>query len=238
MSRERIDKIICVIIATPQAIAAGFCYTEKKLSLLTFQMSQIPFSLPMPLLDLVNRELESDERPVWIGQPIPRFFTAGATGAFLFAIPWTAFAIFWMCGASGFQIPEFGPHLFFVLFGLPFVLIGFAMLCTPVLERNRLKKSVYVVTDRRAIIICFGLLSTTIRSFEPVELKSIRRRERVNGIGDIMFDQDTDTQQQNPLNEHPAIFFNIPNAKEVERYIKELAKKAKPADHSKDNDEV
>jgi hypothetical protein len=41
---------------------------------------------------MVDRELESGECVEWIYMPIPRYFTGAATGAFLFAIPWTAFA--------------------------------------------------------------------------------------------------------------------------------------------------
>ena len=97
-------------------------------------------TIPRELEGKVNRELESGERILWMEQPIPRYFTAISTGAFLFAIPWTAFAVFWICGASGFRIPDFskGGFSFFPLFGLPFVLIGIAMLGTVIAyELNR-----------------------------------------------------------------------------------------------------
>jgi len=51
-------------------------------------------TIPRLLEDKVKRELESGERILWMEQPIPRYFTAMSTGAFLFAIPRTAFAIF------------------------------------------------------------------------------------------------------------------------------------------------
>lgn len=187
--------------------------------------------LPLPLLDLINRELESDETPVWIGQPIPKFFSRTPLSNFLFAIPWTAFSIFWMCGAAGFRIPEFGPQMFFMLFGLPFVLIGLGLLSTPFWERSRMKKTAYVITDHRAIIFSGGFSSTTIRSFEPSELKSTTRHEKANGTGDILFDPDAEEQNSHNRNfSHATVgFFNIPNVREVEKHIRELAKKAKTA---------
>jgi len=64
-------------------------------------------SIPQPLRDKVERELETDERIEWIATPQRVFFTPGATAAFLFGIPWTAFALFWIAGAAGFKIPQF-----------------------------------------------------------------------------------------------------------------------------------
>ncbi len=90
-------------------------------------------SLPEPLQRLVDRELERDERVEWIGQPRAAFFTPGATVMFLFAIPWTSFAIFWTvmaaCGTMQEAKQADGAGLFsvFPLFGLPFILIGCGM---------------------------------------------------------------------------------------------------------------
>ena len=107
-------------------------------------------AIPPELEEKVERELESGERIAWMEQPIPRYFTAMSTGAFLFAIPWTAFALFWICGASGFKLPDFskGGFSFFPLFGVPFVLIGLGMLSSPWWAHRKALKTVYVITDR------------------------------------------------------------------------------------------
>ena len=119
-------------------------------------------SIPAPLAAKVERELERGEAVVWIGMPKPTFFSPRSTGAFLFAIPWTAFALFWTAGAAGFQVPKFNQGVdLFPLFGVPFVLIGFAMLSTPLWVYRNSFKTVYVITDRRAITIEGGW-STTI----------------------------------------------------------------------------
>ncbi len=103
----------------------------------------------------VKHELEPGEKILWMEQPVPRYFTANSTGMFLFAIPWTAFAIFWICGAAGFKIPDFskGHFNFFPLFGVPFVLIGIGLMSAPLRAYRKAFKTIYVITDRRAITL-------------------------------------------------------------------------------------
>jgi hypothetical protein len=167
-------------------------------------------------------------------RPRPILFTGAALGAFLFAIPWTLFALFWICGAAGFQIPQqFGLGLLFPLFGVPFVLIGIAMLCTPLLVRRNLKKTVYAITDRRAIIFDGGFRSTNILSFTPSQLHKLRRKEKSNGYGDIVFDEYAPTEHERETARSPNLvptdsFLNISQAKEVERLLKELAAQSPP----------
>ena len=48
-----------------------------------------------------DAELNDREKIQWIDQPVLVFFSAGSVAICLFAIPWTTFSIFWMCGASG-----------------------------------------------------------------------------------------------------------------------------------------
>ena len=183
-------------------------------------------SIPQPLQDIVSRELERDEQIEWIGMPIPRFFTPTATGAFLFGIPWTAFAIFWMAGASKFQIPKFEEGFdLFPLFGIPFVLIGFGMLSTPLWAYRRAFKTVYVITDRRAITFDGGW-STTIRSYPPDKLTNVFRKERKGGTGDVIIsyrawrDSDGDRQSEE------LGFLRVAGAKDVEQRLKQLAEAA------------
>lgn len=175
---------------------------------------------------LVDRELESGERVVWFDMPIPRFFTPLTTGTFIFAIPWTAFAIFWMMGASGFKIPDFSEGVsFFPLFGIPFVLVGLGMLSSPIWAYRKAFRTVYVITDRRAITFVGGR-STTIRSYPPERLQEIYRKERRDGSGDVVItlnawrDSDGDRQSEE------LGFLRIRNPKEVEQMLKQLAPKS------------
>jgi hypothetical protein len=133
--------------------------------------------LPPELATLVDDELASGERIVWVGQPIPSRYAFPSLGIVLFAIPWTAFAIFWMAAASGFKLPDLarGSGLF-SLFGVPFVLIGLGMLSTPFWMLRKARRTAYVITDQRALVVdCGAWGRVSLRSFEPAGLTDLRR---------------------------------------------------------------
>ncbi len=185
-------------------------------------------TIPQSLRDTIDRELERDERIEWIGMPKRIFFTPVATAAFLFGIPWTAFALFWTAGAVwGTSNMKEGPGLFslFPLFGLPFIFIGFGMLSSPIWAYWRAGKSAYVITNRRAITFDGGW-STTVRSYPPDKLTEIFRKEKRDGSGDVIIarrawrDSDGDRQSEE------LGFLRVADAKDVERRLKGLAEKA------------
>ena len=76
------------------------------------------WQLPPQLRTLIEAELDGDEKITWVGMPIPSRVALKALPLVMFGIPWTAFALFWMCGASGFRAPDFKDAFdFFPLFG-------------------------------------------------------------------------------------------------------------------------
>ncbi|MFM7219745.1 MAG: hypothetical protein ACKO21_05975 [Nodosilinea sp.] len=181
--------------------------------------------IPKELRRKIDNELQPGEFIRWVEQPIPRFFTAASIGSVLFGIPWTSFAIFWMWGASGSQLPNLReglqPQHLFALFGLPFVLIGFGMLSSPIWVWQAARKTVYLVTDKRAISIQGGL-STTIRSYLPDQLKDVYRKERADGTGDVIIGirrwRDSDGDQRS----EEIGFLGVRNPREVENMLRQL----------------
>ena len=181
--------------------------------------------LPNKLRQKVDKELEIGESIRWIGQPIPRFFTISSIGSFLFAIPWTAFAVFWMFMASRASI-------LFALFGIPFVVIGFGMLSSPIWLRISAKNTVYVITNKRAFSISvpvtsFGnILSATTRNYPPSELNKIYRKERADGTGDVVMRIQASNRyinnRRNQTTEEIG-FMGIRNPQEVEKMLRQLA---------------
>lgn len=195
-------------------------------------MAYIPPNIPRHLADKVARELEPDEQIAWIDMPIPRFFTPASTSAFVFAIPWTAFSLFWIAGASGFRIPDFNDGFdLFPLFGVPFTLIGIALLSSPIWAYRKASKTVYVITDRRAVSFDGGR-SMTIRSYLPQDLKDVYRKEKSSDEGDVIIARrawrDSDGDQQT----EELGFLRIKNPKQVERLIRGLAEQARGHDQS------
>lgn len=119
----------------------------------------------------IAAELESGERLRWQGQPVVGASAAkGAWVITIFAIPWTAFAVFWTLGAAGILFGGgHGDHtplpvrIIFPLFGLPFIGVGVWMLTMPARAKKKLarmaERTAYVITDRRAIIFDAGFAS-------------------------------------------------------------------------------
>lgn len=154
--------------------------------------------------------------------PRARMFTSKSLPVFLFAIPWTLFALLWIAGASRFQFPKFekGEDLF-PLFGIPFVLAGFGMLSSPLWAYRQSGKSVYVITNERAIIFSAGF-RMTIRSFYPADLKGIYRTERKDGSGDVIMGSTVRLDSNNdPRTTHHG-FLNVADAKATEDRLRDL----------------
>ncbi len=177
------------------------------------------WQLPRRLRTLVEDELNDGEKIVWIGQPISTRFAMGSIPAVLFGIPWTAFALFWVCAAAQFQIPDFKEGFdWFPLFGIPFVLIGFALLSTPFWMMRKAWKTVYVLTTSRAILFDGGF-STTIRSFRPDRMLDLHRKQRADGSGDLIFERTLfhDNESGRQTVDHG--FLAIPDVKAVEDLV-------------------
>lgn len=172
--------------------------------------------IPFEFERLMREKLEAHEQVQWQGMPTPHYFSASSSGAFLFAIPWTAFAIFWMFGASQ------SGSIAFTSFGIPFVLIGIAMLLTPVWNYRKSLKTLYVITKQRAISFVGGR-SMTVRSFQPEHLRQVFRRERRDGSGDVILMEKewTDSDGDKQRKEHA--FIRIKDVKKVEGLLKALA---------------
>ena len=152
-------------------------------------------SLPDELDARVRSELDHSEHLLWVGQPQPSRFARKALPLVLFAIPWTAFAVFWMVMASVGVLQNAGPGIggfdvCFPLFGIPFVLVGLGMLSSPFWLRRNAKRTCYALTNRRAILWAAGFFgSVEVRSYRPAALTKIVRRDYPNGSGDLVFEE-------------------------------------------------
>ena len=147
----------------------------------------------------LESELADGERIVWLRQPVPWLIWRGTLVLLIFAIPWTAFAVFWTVAAAGGiwnrgAAPASWFHYVFPLWGLPFILVGLAMLSTPWLAARGARRTVYAITDRRAIVwMGKGWGKMEVQSFEPKRLLSLTRTARANGSGDLVFEQFRET---------------------------------------------
>lgn len=216
--------------------------------------------LPEKLRDRVTAELEPGERVFWLDQPRPSAtFSWPMLVPSLFAIPWTGFTLFWIAGAIGVFNKGWGAlaqpdiqRLFFGMFGLTFLLVGVGLFFSPLWTRGRQRKAarntVYLITDRRALILnggymgegLLGLIAGVtipvvgkgafmVASYPPEKLRNIQRLQREDGSGDIAFGEAfmvTEANQEKTVTRDG--FFSVPEAREVEKMLRVLARNGKP----------
>lgn len=187
------------------------------------------------LRQFLNREVQPGEQLRWFGQPRPWRMAIRSIPIVLFAIPWTAFSIFWMAmagGAAWFShehtesatAPSLSPmDLFacFPLFGLPFLLIGLGMLSSPFWMMRKARRTLYAVTDRRVIILS-GSWSTTVTTLMPDQLRDLTRKEKLDGSGDLYFEQPPVYESRTQPRPTHRGFIGIPNVREVEELVRTI----------------
>jgi hypothetical protein len=140
----------------------------------------------------------------------------------LFFIPWTAFSVFWIAGASGFHLPDFSsPAVFFPLFGLPFLLIGLGGLASPWWLRLTARHTVYVISNQRAFSLS-GWRTVTMISWRPEQLTQVSRRERADGSGDLVFDIEMRPGNRGSSVQHKRGFMALRDVRGAESFLNVL----------------
>ena len=183
------------------------------------------------LRELVARELGEGERILWVGQPIPKLYARKVRVLFLFGVFLTvmslgglAFTIMFLVlivrseeGLSAaFMVP-------FLLGSVVSVLIAIVMLLAPWWMRRKAARTVYAITDSRAIIFEAGA-SATVRPIEGRRLESLATREHPDGSGDILFTGGLPDRPGQYAAWRGTGFTGIANVRETARLLREVAK--------------
>lgn len=181
-------------------------------------------TLPPALDEKVRRELQPREHIVWLGRPMPRFFTLKSTPAFLMGLLWTGMSLFMASSAVVNKLPTLrldGPPLI-PLLGLLLVLPGLGMICAPLWAYLRGTRTVYVITDRRAITFDAGW-RTAIRSYYPEELQSMVPDENGDGTGSVVFGERLVPESDGSRTQLEVGFLNIRGMARVTHLLRSLA---------------
>ncbi len=127
--------------------------------------------------------LNSDEAVLWVGKSTGKAMYKGALFTAVFSLFFMVFSVVWMTSAA----MAGGP---FFLFGIPFLLIGVGLFCgTTVGRKKGLMKSIYAVTERRAIILAkMPFTGTRCKEYIFSNLQYICLENVKNGVGTIRFE--------------------------------------------------
>lgn len=174
---------------------------------------------------VASAELEHGEHLVWYGQPSGAVMAKSTWPVFIFAVPWTLFSLFWTGMAlfitDGIESGVFG--WLFPLFGLPFIGIGFWMLAAPFRAAQKAKRTIYAITNKRAVIITTGAVKK-VQSFYPKDIKDIRRTEKTDGSGNLHFAAESLQPSRGGAYNQQSGFLGIPEVNMVELYLRDFLK--------------
>ena len=132
-------------------------------------------------------ELAPGETVVWQQAPARGAMARSNLFGCVFGAIWLSFAIFWFVGALAAARFGGGLGLIFPLFGLPFIGVGIWMVFVlPRRQRRQAGSTIYAVTNQRLIIFS-SQPNRTVRSLPLAAVRSVNKRVRRNGLGDLYF---------------------------------------------------
>ena len=135
---------------------------------------------------LVSKELRPGERLLWHSVP-KQGLRLQTSDWFLipFSIMWGGFACFWEYSAlSG------GAPFFFVLWGVPFVLVGLYMIAGRFFVDSKQRgKTAYGLTDRRLLIVT-SFIRQKVDALDLASLTQTTISENADGSGTILMGSD------------------------------------------------
>jgi hypothetical protein len=178
--------------------------------------------IPEKLRELVNAELRDGETIQWIDMPIPYYFTVGSAITFGIGI----YFILWSLAATSFvlsslirDIPGHAVPKEFILIGVIILLIGLYLLSAPLRVRKRTQRTVYVLTNHRAIIVQETSSALDVTSYYPANLWHLSRKQKADGTGSLCFNTTGGGILQWTIRRG---FLNIRNVEKVERMMQDL----------------
>ena len=152
---------------------------------------------PPALKPQLRKALAEEEQVVWLGQPRPRRHVVDAFPLVLFFIPWTGFSVYVACVII-FGMPERGTvwgriPAAAILVG-PFLAFGLGMLLSPIWLWVRARRTWYVITNRRLMVLLPTLRGPTrVWSYTPDRSAVLPCHEQPDGFGDLLFPGRFDT---------------------------------------------
>ena len=186
-------------------------------------MSDFPNTqIPENLRELVNAQLMDDETIQWIDQPIPFYFSVGSAIAFGFGLYITVFMIFFVCMIAFEPIhgTVFAPFILIFVY----LLLGLFLLSFPLRTRRKTTRTVYALTNLRAIIVQGAFSGFNITSYYPADFVDMFCKQKANGTGNLCFRNEV----WGSLVRIRQGFFNIRNVVKVERMLQELKRTKSP----------
>jgi hypothetical protein len=173
----------------------------------------------------IELEIQPGESITWMEQPSRPGIQPATVFLSVFGLVWTCMTFAGTAAAYRTAMAGLPGSLLNVVplvVTVSFTLVGLVLMLSPLLYRRRVLRSVYVLTDRRAIIFqpgWFGRLN--IRSFDPERLTNLRRTQRADGSGHLILAQDCIRDSDG--NRYQDVgFYGVRDVRAVEQRVRDL----------------
>lgn len=141
----------------------------------------------------IERELGADEELLLVCKPMTRLWKPGYGFRLFFAVLWNGFlcVMGWVLASHLHEEHAQLPILVFSLGLLPFVAIGIGFIISPWWERELDRRTIYVLTGTRAMVLRPSMLRRrpTCRSYPLTHNLIMKVREYSHGSGDIVMEE-------------------------------------------------
>ncbi len=161
---------------------------------------------------------------MWSAKPRVRASLA-AFGIWAFAIPWTAFSLFWEAMSLAGWLsgkPPVGVQVVFAIifpiFGIPFVLVGVAMLAAPFYAIRAQAQALMALTNRRILLIT-GARRRKVRSVLLQQMGPMTRHEGADGYGSLEIQTHTRTDSDGDKVTESLKLDGVPGVAQLEQQI-------------------
>ena len=183
------------------------------------------------LRSIVNAELQRGEKLLWVGKPLPiRLIMQErkvVVAAILLVIVLIALAMIILIFPNShlLSLHLLGMGFSFGLIVVGFVLLGLTYFARPIYDYIMAIRTIYAVTDRRALILKGTLRGRVAQSYKQID--QVKRRTLIKGKGDVIFGSETKKvrrQGQSVVVTRKIGFFGIDDARQVEQIMLETFK--------------
>ncbi|MDP9174239.1 MAG: hypothetical protein M3O30_10300 [Planctomycetota bacterium] len=172
-------------------------------------------SLPTRIQYQVQAELKAGEKQIWAGSPKPPGRSQRLGGALFLFLAAAIFAIIGNHNESRVAVNHRG----FPIYIVPFLLLGLLILISPIITSALGAWSLYVVTDRRAIIFRGNRFSSaSADSYTSDRLQEIGLVERDDQSGDLIFARYPGTNGSTSNRG----FLRVENVRDVDQLIRDV----------------
>jgi hypothetical protein len=194
--------------------------------------------LTLDLDAAVRGELRPGEELWYAGMPKPWCSARKALPIAVFGLFFGGFAAFWITMAAagvwfgGMTAKEdagskvvSGVFMLFPLFGLPFLLVGLAMISSPWWIARKARRTACCVTSERAMQLTLGR-ATVVRSWSADEIDEVSKTIYADGTGSIQFARSSMQTSKGRMRTVSEGFDGIPDPRACEDALRALKDRA------------